>query len=131
MRHERRTVVALGAVGAGAFTLLALRDPHVSGSYGFCPFRELTGLWCPLCGGLRATHDLTQLQFVDAVSTNVLAVVIVLAAAAYLSYWAVHRWRGSRARTLQIGRPGLLTVAAVAVAFTVVRNLEFGAGLAP
>lgn len=128
---DRCTVGLLGGFGAGALTLLALRDPHVSGSYGFCPFRELTGLWCPLCGGLRATHDLTQLRIVDALSANILAVVIVSSGVAYFCYWAVHRWRGTRPVTVRTGARGALVLAAVAVAFTVVRNLAFGAALAP
>ena len=124
-------MAALGLVGVGALGVLALRDPHVSGSYGFCPFRELTGLWCPLCGGLRATNDLVWLRFDAAVASNVLAVGIVLAAVAYFVYWGERRWRGRPVRTLRVGARGLLVVGVVTVAFTVVRNLEFGAALAP
>ena len=131
LTSDRRTVVGLGALGVGALTLLSLRDPHSSGSYGFCPFRELTGLWCPLCGGLRATHDLTQLRVGDALSSNVLAVALVAAAIAYFGYWAVRRWRGRSVATLPIGPRSLVAIGIVAVAFTVVRNLTFGAALAP
>ena len=130
-RRDRRTIVGLGAVGAAALTVVALRDPHVSGSYGLCPFHELTGLWCPLCGGLRATHDLVQLRIVDALSSNLLAVVIVLAAVAYFGYWATRRWRGRSAMTIHIGPRGLLAIGVVLVGFTVVRNLTFGSALAP
>ncbi|MDN5854573.1 MAG: DUF2752 domain-containing protein, partial [Actinomycetia bacterium] len=112
-RHrDRRTIVGLGAVGIAALTMLALRDPHVGGSYGFCPFRELTGLWCPLCGGLRATHDLTRFRAADALSSNLLAVVIVLAVVAYFGYWAAKRWRGRDAVTLRMGPRGLLALGA-------------------
>lgn len=131
MRRDRRTVLAIGAVGLASLVLLQVRDPHASGSYGLCPFHELTGWWCPLCGGLRATHDLAQLRIGDAVSSNVLAVAIVLGIAGYFGYWASRRWRGRPARTLQLGLRGLLLVSAVAVVFTVVRNVAFGAVLAP
>lgn len=131
-RHrDRRTIVGLATSGVAGLTVLALRDPHVSGSYGFCPFRALTGLWCPLCGGLRATHDLTQLRFADAVSSNLLAVVIVLAVVAYFCYWAAKRWRGRTAATFRVGPRGLVVIAAVSVSFTVLRNLAFGSALAP
>ena len=39
---------------------LHFRDPHASGSWGFCPWLALTGLYCPGCGGLRAVNDLTN-----------------------------------------------------------------------
>ncbi|UYM05324.1 DUF2752 domain-containing protein [Solicola gregarius] len=130
-RRDRRTAVALGGVGVASLVLLQLRDPHASGSYGLCPFHALTGWWCPLCGGLRATHDLFALRIGDALSANVFAVVLVLAGVGYFGYWASIRWRGRPARTLHIGARGLVTVLAVAAAFTVVRNVEFGAALAP
>ena len=39
---------------------LRLRDPHDSGSWGYCPWKLLTGLDCPGCGALRAVNDLTH-----------------------------------------------------------------------
>ncbi|HLR85920.1 MAG TPA: DUF2752 domain-containing protein [Nocardioidaceae bacterium] len=129
--RDRRTIVGFATLGVVGLAVLALRDPHVSGSYGFCPFRALTGLWCPLCGGLRATHDLTQLRFADAVSSNLLAVVIVLAGIAYFCYWAAKRWRARATATIRVGPRGLAVIAAVAVSFTVLRNLAFGSALAP
>lgn len=128
---SRGTIVGLAAAGLGALSLLRFRDPDAAGSYGFCPFLELTGLWCPLCGGLRATHDLTTLQVGDALSSNVLAVVVVLLAVGYFLYWAVRRWAGQPVRTFLLGARGGVFVAAVALAFTVVRNLPVGAVLAP
>ncbi|MGZ6777584.1 MAG: DUF2752 domain-containing protein, partial [Mycobacterium sp.] len=52
-----------GALGAGALlggglTYIGLADPHTPGFvYPACPFKLLTGLNCPACGGLRMTHD--------------------------------------------------------------------------
>lgn len=129
--RDRRTIVALGAVGAGVLLLLQARDPHGDGAYATCPFLALTGWWCPLCGGLRATHDLTRLQFVDAVSSNVLATVLVVAAGGYFLYWASRRWRGFSVRTVVLGARSMLALVVVVLAFTIVRNLAFGALLAP
>lgn len=127
----RSTIVLLGTAGLGALLLLRFRDPHAGGSYGFCPFHELTGLWCPLCGGLRATHDLTTLHVGDALSSNVLAVLIVLLGGGYYLYWAARRWTGRPVRTFVLGARGGLLVMAVAMAFTVARNLPVGGVLAP
>ena len=49
-----RDPALVGAVGVAAAALLHFRDPHGTGSYGFCPFLALTGKPCPGCGGLRA-----------------------------------------------------------------------------
>ena len=112
--------------------LLQVRDPHVPGSYGFCPWLALTGTACPLCGGLRAVHDLGQGDLVAAASSNLLVVAalpVVLALA--MRYVAATR-RGSGTpyddRTV---RMVLLVAVGVAVAFWVVRNLPFAAWLAP
>ena len=43
-----------------ASVLLHLRDPHRSGSWGYCPWLMLTGTYCPGCGGLRAVNDLAH-----------------------------------------------------------------------
>ena len=39
-----------GGLVGGATIALHFRDPHESGSWGYCPFNALTGLYCP---GLR------------------------------------------------------------------------------
>jgi len=58
--------------------------------------------------------------------------LLIPVVAAGLLVWLVDRWRG-RTRRLDVTRITRLTVigCAVAVAFAVVRNLSFGAWLAP
>ena len=112
--------------------LLQVRDPHVPGSYGFCPWLALTGTTCPLCGGLRAVHDLGDGDLVAAASSNLLVVAALpVVAALILRYVAASR-RGSGTpyddRTVRLM---LLAAVAVTVAFWVVRNLPFAAWLAP
>jgi hypothetical protein len=52
--------------------LLARRFDPVTQSPGWlsCPLRALTGLLCPLCGGLRATHALAHGEVAQAWSLN-------------------------------------------------------------
>ena len=59
---------------AAATISLHLRDPHASGSWGYCPI-SLLGLYCPGCGGLRAVNDLTHGDVIGAVSSNALLIL--------------------------------------------------------
>jgi Protein of unknown function (DUF2752) len=121
-------------IGGLALATLALhvRDPHQQGSWGFCPFNALTGLYCPGCGGLRAVNDLTDGHVGAALSSNVLVAVGIPIAVAALAIWAADRWTG-RARALDWRRWQRYTVVlgVVLAVFTIVRNLPFGAWLAP
>jgi hypothetical protein len=121
-----------------AFSLLAasvalhLRDPHRSGSWGFCPWLALTGTYCPGCGGLRAVNDLTRGDVVGAASSNLLFVGTVPLIAVWWARRMVDGWRGVRRavdeRTMLLATYGLL---GVAVLFWVVRNLPFAGWLTP
>jgi hypothetical protein len=131
----RRALVgpaAAGGLGLAAAALLHLRDPHDSGSYGFCPFLTLTGWPCPGCGGLRAVNDLTRGDLVAAVSSNALAVALVLGLAVLWIVWFVRRATGQpRAAFARPSvRTGLVVVAVIAV-FGVLRNTPWGSWLAP
>jgi hypothetical protein len=122
--------VAVGGLAVAA--LLHVRDPHDSGSYGFCPYLAVTGVPCPGCGGLRAANLLTDGDVVGAVSSNLLAVVLAGVLVVAWAVWVVRRWRGDRdARMIVLNaRVGAVVIAAIVV-FGVVRNLPFGAWLAP
>ncbi len=136
---ERRVSVAslrapalVGAAGLGAAVLLHLHDPHDSGSYGYCPFLQLTGKPCPGCGGLRAVNDLTRGDFVAAVSSNVLAVALVAGLGGGVG--AVGRApaaRQGRSDDRAELRGGLAMLVAVVLAFGVLRNTPWGSWLAP
>ena len=121
---------ALGVL-AGA-VLLRVRDPHEHGSWGFCPFRAITGLDCPLCGGLRAVNDLGRAELGAAVGSNVVVVAVLLPVAAWLwSRWLSDCLRSARHVGLRIPRNGLgPLLLLLLVAFTVVRNVPFASGLA-
>lgn len=131
-----RTQRMVGPV-AGIATLalataaLHVRDPHASGSWGFCP-SALLGFWCPGCGGLRAVNDLTNLRFADAASSNLAFIVLLPFIVFLLGRWVVDSWRGvSRPPTMAMtGVVGVVVVAGLVV-FAVLRNLPAFAWLAP
>lgn len=128
-RQGLRRPLAAGAAVAVATALVALRDPHVVGSYGLCPLHAATGLWCPACGGLRATYDLAHLHLAAAWSENALWVAVVpLVVVGWLLALA-RRVRGLPARPAP---PWAAVVGlAVVLVFGVMRNLPAFAWLAP
>ena len=121
----------VGVAGAGALVGLHLRDPHESGSYGFCPFLAITGHPCPGCGGLRAVNELTHGNVVDALSSNLLAVGLLALLTVAWATWFVRRARGADDRMLVVRDRTLVLVLVVVLAFGAVRNTPWGAWLAP
>ena len=132
LRRIRGPAVLAGAV-LGASVLLHVRDPHQSGSWGFCPWLLLTGTSCPGCGGLRAVNDLTRGDIAAAASSNLLFVSAVPLLFFFWSRWFVDRWNGVRRPQVNSRRALWYAgaVLAVAIAFAVVRNTPSGAWLAP
>ena len=61
MTLSRRSLIAyaiLALCTLGAAAVLFIFDPATTPAYPACPLHSLTGLDCPTCGGLRATHML-------------------------------------------------------------------------
>lgn len=120
----------IGALGVATLAL-HLRDPHESGSWGYCPSAAL-GFWCPGCGGLRAVNDLTRGDVGAAASSNLLFVTVLPLLVFLLGRWAVDRWVGrEREPDARLVTVGTVTLCVVAVAFAVARNLPSGSWLAP
>jgi len=120
-RASVRGPLVAGAVVALATVALAVRDPHVAGSYGVCPLYALTGLWCPACGGLRATHDLAHGDLAGTWSMNPLWVLAVPVVIALWGRLVVRRAQGRAVRAA----PSWLAWATLAVVllFGVLRNV--------
>lgn len=130
----RRIAPPLALAGGVLLLSVALhvRDPHQSGSWGFCPWLVVTGTYCPGCGGLRAVNDLTRGDPVAAVSSNLLFVAAIPLAVAMWARSLRQRWRGVRSPLSNRAMVASASVAsAVILVFWVVRNLPFGAWLAP
>ncbi len=132
-RRRRVTGPLLLAGGVLAVSvLLHLRDPHRSGSWGYCPWLFLTGTYCPGCGGLRAVNDLTHGDVAAAASSNLL---LVASAPLLVLAWGrttLDRWQGRvRAVAPQVHVRLVVGVAVLAVVFAVARNTGAGAWLAP
>lgn len=112
----RAGLIAGGVALTGALAYIGLADPHRPGFlFPACPFKALTGLDCPACGGLRMTHDLLNGDLAAAVMDNVFLLVALPALAVWL---LVRRRRGLKL----MPTAATVTVVVAAVAWTVVRN---------
>lgn len=131
--RARRLVGPLSLAGvclAGAVALHA-RDPHESGSWGYCPFLVVTGHACPGCGGLRAVNDLTHFDLVSAASSNLLFVASLPLIAFFWLRWVKAAWTGVPPKGAGIGARGTALILTVLLGFWVVRNLPFATWLLP
>ncbi|MDQ8701556.1 DUF2752 domain-containing protein [Streptomyces sp. LHD-70] len=122
-------VAVLGSVAA-AFAYVGSVDPNEPGHYPTCPLLALTGILCPGCGGLRSAHAFITGDFLTALGANAAAVVGFVVFAVGWVAWTVASARG-RAWRLSPSSAQLWTIGAVLAVFSVVRNLPFGAWLAP
>jgi hypothetical protein len=124
--------LAVGAVLAAATAAVAIRDPHVPGSWGVCPWLVLTGTYCPGCGGLRAVHDLVHLHVVDALSSNALVVLTCALATVAWALWLGAAWRGGAGSWSRWVKPWMAYAFVITLLlFSVLRNLPVGAWFAP
>jgi hypothetical protein len=96
-------------MAAAAAALVATFDPATTWWFPSCPFHELTGWLCPLCGSLRAVHAVFQGDPAAALSFNPLVVVA-------LGAWLVAR---GRTTSFLFSARGL----SLFVAFGLLRNL--------
>lgn len=107
---------AAGAAGLGALAYIGLGDPHRPGFFPPCPFHQMTGWFCPGCGGLRMTHDLLYGDIAAAFVDN----AFVLIGVPLLIVWAVIRRRQSR-RVFTVST--YVVIFAAVIGWTIVRNL--------
>jgi hypothetical protein len=101
----------------GALGYIGLVDPHNTNSaYPLCPFKLLTGWDCPFCGGLRMTHDLLHGDLLASINDNIFALVGIPLLAGWLLL-------GRRHGQWSLRTPAVLTIAVLAIVWTVLRNL--------
>ncbi len=130
---EHRTVsraLPVAATSLGGLAVAAavgIGTPGTSTWFPPCPLHAATGLWCPLCGSTRATHELLHADLAGAISLNPLFVVMVPLALYLYGAWALQLTTG---RELPRPRPSARWSGALFVlllAFAVVRNLSIPA----
>ncbi len=116
-------VALLSFSGLVGLALLWNHKPQGQFFFPRCTFHSWTGLQCPGCGGLRATHELLHGNVANAWQFNPL-----LVAALPLVAWSglaliVERWRGLRVPHPLGMRHSWMVVMALIVGFGILRNL--------
>lgn len=104
-----------------ALALLWRFPPQGQSFYPTCQLYQVTGLMCPGCGGLRATHALLNGNIGMAWRLNPLLVVSLPLIAWSLVAWSANYWQRARKLWNPLGTP-------VAIALWV--GIAFGFGLA-
>ncbi|GAA3658318.1 DUF2752 domain-containing protein [Nonomuraea antimicrobica] len=123
--------LGVAAATGAVFAIVAVVDPNEPGHYPTCPFLWLTGLYCPGCGTLRTIHALAHLDPVAALGLNPLAVAMMPFLLFWWGRWMVRAWQGRPRRTTLAHPAWLWAFLGVVMVYWVVRNLPFGAFLAP
>lgn len=123
LRHPAVAPLAVFVAGAAGAGYLYGTNPHQPGHLlPRCPFRLLTGLLCPACGGTRMAYDLMHGHVEAAWLDNRLLLLASPFALALLLRWAVEGLRGHHWRPTLSPRTQAL-ILATAASWTLARNL--------
>lgn len=121
--------IACGCCMLAGTAYVGLNDPSAGGGFLPCPFRTLTGWWCPGCGLTRATHHLLHGDLGRAFEFNAFVVVILAGLLATWLVWLLHCTGRRLAWVRTIPVWAQVASVAVLVVFAVVRNLPGVVGL--
>lgn len=113
-RTERWALLIAGPSVVGALWLVSLVTGHT------CPWRGVTGISCPLCGGTRATWALATGRVAEAATLNLIAPMALVLAAVHAAVWATEAVTARRLVADRVwGRLWLWTAAAFLAAWLV------------
>lgn len=116
--------LAVGLAGAAG---LFFFDPSQHGFYPRCFFKMMTGLDCPGCGGLRATHQLLHGHIRAAFALNPLFIAAIPVAAFFSSRALFERITGHKSRRVMGHSTAVWIGGVIVIAFGVLRNLPWRA----
>lgn len=119
IKKYNKEQIAIGLALGGTLALLYFFAPAEHGFYPQCIIRSLTGLSCPGCGGLRATHQLLHGNLAGAFSLNPLLILSLPA----LGFFAVRKLQGTSSQQI-FPKIWIKIMIVAALVFTVVRNVE-------
>lgn len=122
-RHKTSVIAASGIALAAGVILLRVFDPATSTLFPPCPFRYVTGLYCPGCGSLRAVHQLLHGDLHTAWAMNPLTVLLFPFLAYALAWEAAFYWRGLRLPQFTLPGTWIRSLCAAILLFGIARNI--------
>ena len=123
-------VIILAVAAAGIAATVFFFNPASHKFYPVCQFHRLTGLNCPGCGMTRALYALLHGDFSTALRDNALLIFGLTTAAVRGVWFGARKYRGAAGGDFFPAK-FLLPLLAVALVFTVLRNLPAFAFLSP
>ena len=110
----------------GLFLVLYFFEPTHYGFYPQCLLHKWTGLSCPGCGGLRATHQLLHGHLAEAFRFNPL-LILLLPLFAWTGLRHLLRYYGGKVFPSPFENAVVgWTLAVIVILFGIARNLPFG-----
>ncbi len=128
--HRLVAPLATAAAVGGAWVAVAVLGPARAVPLP-CPLLAVTGLACPFCGGTHAAYALAHGDVMAAADHNAVVVLAAPVAVVLWARWLIGRVRGAPGPMFAPSNRMLLIVSAGLLLFAIVRNLPFGAALAP
>ena len=117
----RMAAVALAALPCLA--ILFTLNPADSSLFPPCPFRALTGFYCPGCGTLRGLHQLLNGHLLESLSFNPLMVLFLpLIGYAFMSD-AVFSAGGRRLPGIRLPATGIWLLLGAIILYWILRNV--------
>ena len=120
-----------GLAVVGCVVALFLFNPSDNGFYPQCTLKRLTGLSCPGCGALRATHQLLHGHVKTAFSLNPLYVLILPYLLFILGQQLFSSVTGRKGIDFVMPQMALWLFVGVLCVFAVLRNLPGFSWLGP
>ena len=118
--RSRVDVMVAAACLPGALVVLSGLRPSAAGP-DLCLLHCTTGMWCPLCGGTRATRALLHGNLTEAIGYNPFALGFEVLVVLLVVRWLVSRRAGGTRPFVSAHEA--VALFAVAAVFAVVRNL--------
>lgn len=115
-------VVLAAVAGASVYTYVV--DPNSSGAFPQCPFRAVTGLDCPGCGGLRCVHALLHGDVAAAADHNLLTLLLLPLTTLVLLRWVLVSW-GMSLPEVRLPRVFAWALPVAFFGFWVLRNIPW------